>query len=188
VKRTALLPIAVVALAAACTDTTTTPTEVARISAAIVQTVNPAFAPSGTHLQTGAIGCSVNSTTLAVTCTGFELAGVGHTNLTLLLTAVYRATIDCNNPSETNKNNPIESHTSTFSATSGPLTIPSTKNGRLTVPQQSVSSSLVAQGCPNPNWEPVIRSGTLQLLSFTYTITFQGFSTATQNYVKITGP
>jgi hypothetical protein len=52
-------------------------------------TINPANAPSGTHLQSGAIGCSVGSDNLTVSCTAFELAGVGNTNAELLLTATY---------------------------------------------------------------------------------------------------
>jgi hypothetical protein len=34
----------------------------------------------------------------------------------------------------------------------------------------------VGQVCPNPNWTPVIRGGTLTLVSFSYTLTFEGFS------------
>lgn len=48
--------------------------------AVITTTINPANAPSGTHLQSGAIGCSVGSDGLTVSCTAFELAGVGNTN------------------------------------------------------------------------------------------------------------
>src|SRR3954451_18878310 len=57
-------------------------------------TINPANAPSGTHLQAGAIGCTVGSGG-SVTCSAFELGGVGHTNATVDLVANYSATIDC---------------------------------------------------------------------------------------------
>ena len=50
--------------------------------AAITTTINPAAAPTGTHLQTGTIGCSVDATTQLVSCTGYELAGVGNANAT----------------------------------------------------------------------------------------------------------
>ena len=40
------------------------------------------------------------------------------------------------------------------------------------------------QVCPNPNWTPSIRPGTLTLDSFTYTLTFAGF---TSPYITITG-
>jgi hypothetical protein len=39
--------------------------------------------------------------------------------------------------------------------------------------------------CPNPNWTPEFHPGTLTLNSFTYTLTFAGFTGA---YITITGP
>jgi hypothetical protein len=90
------------------------------------------------------------------------------------LTASYSAIIDCFNGG-TNKNNPVESHTTTFSASSS-ATVTSTKNGQLSVPQQSVSPFSAPQVCPNPNWTPVIRGGSVTLNSFTYTLTFAGFN------------
>jgi len=150
--------------------------------AAITSSLDPSQAPSGTHLQTGAIGCTVNADQ-SVTCSTFELAGVGHTDADVALTASYTAIVDCNNPGA-NRNNPIESHTTSFSATTQ-ITVTSGKNGRLSVPAQSVNPTAVAQGCPNPNWTPVIRAGTLTLAHFSYTVTFEGFS---DPYVVITGP
>jgi hypothetical protein len=149
---------------------------------AITSSLDPSQAPSGTHLQTGTIGCAVG-TDFAVTCSTFELAGVGHTDADVALTASYTATVDCNNPGN-NRNNPIESHTTSFSASSQ-VTVSSGKNGRLTIPQQSVSPFSVVQGCPNPNWTPVIRAGTLALTRFTYTVTFEDF---TSPYITVTGP
>jgi hypothetical protein len=61
---------------------------------AITVTTNPVAAPTGTHLQTGTIGCSVGSTGL-VTCSTYELAGVGGANATGSLVATYSATVDC---------------------------------------------------------------------------------------------
>jgi hypothetical protein len=151
--------------------------------AAITSSLDPSQAPSGTHLQTGAIGCTVDPTTLTVTCSTFELAGVGHTDADVALTASYTAIVDCNNPGA-NRNNPIESHTTSFSATTQ-ITVTSGKNGRLSVPAQSVNPTTVAQGCPNPNWTPVIRAGTLTLVSFSYTITFEEFASP---YITVTGP
>lgn len=149
--------------------------------AAISTTINPANAPSGTHLQAGAIGCAVGSDGLTVSCSGFQLAGVGNTNANLALTASYSAIVDCRNPG----GNIVESHQTTFSATSS-TTVTSSKNGRLTVPARSVSPDLsLAEPCPNPNWTPEFHPGTLTLDSFTYTLTFAGFSGA---YVTITGP
>ncbi|MGH3084896.1 MAG: hypothetical protein ACRDNP_12755 [Gaiellaceae bacterium] len=154
-------------------------------TAAITTTINPANAPSGTHLQTGAIGCSVASDGLTVSCSTFELAGVGHTNANLLYEANYTAIVDCFNPGA-NRNNPIESHVASFTDVRNiPLT--STKNGRLAVPAVSSGPETVVDDatCPNPNWDPVIREGTLVLQSFTYSLTFEGF---TAPYILITGP
>jgi len=150
--------------------------------AAITSSLDPSQAPSGTHLQTGAIGCTVNPDQ-SVTCSTFELAGVGHTDVDVALTASYTAIVDCNNPGA-NRNNPIESHTTSFSA-STQITVTSGKNGRLSVPAQSVNPTAVAQGCPNPNWTPVIRAGTLTLESFSYTLTFEDFASP---YISVTGP
>jgi hypothetical protein len=147
-------------------------------SALYVTTINPANAPSGTHTQSGQIGCSG---TLTVTCTSFELAGVGHTNANLDISANYTATIDCRN----HGGNIVESHETSFSQDTT-VELTSSKNGRLRVPAQTVSpDTSVAEVCPNPNWTPEIRSGTLVLTSFLYTITFDGFASP---YIRITGP
>jgi hypothetical protein len=149
--------------------------------AAITTTINPANAPSGTHLQSGAIGCAVGSDGLTVSCTAFELAGVGNTNAFLSLTADYSATIDCRN----HGGNIVESHETTFTA-SNEATLTPTRNGRLRVGARSVSPSLdLAEPCPNPNWTPEFHPGTLVMDSFSYTLTFDGFTGA---YITITGP
>jgi hypothetical protein len=150
--------------------------------AAVTTSIDDTQAPSGTHLQTGTIGCTVGDD-LSVTCATFELAGVGHTDADVLLTANYTAVVDCFNPG-TNRNNPIESHETSFTA-SRQTTITSQKNGRLRVPVQSVDPDAVAQGCPNPNWTPTIRAGTLVLKSFSYTLTFEDFDSP---YIVVTGP
>ena len=180
-KRLALLPLVAVALTA-CSDTITNPIPVPAPRADIVTTVDPANAKSGTHLQTGAIGCTVGDD-LSVSCSGFELAGVGHTNADVVLTATWAATVDCYNPG-VNPNNPIESHETTFSGEQA-FNVESTKNGRMLVPATSVDPNAVAQGCPNPNWTPTIREGTLALTSFSYSLTFAGY---TDPYILITGP
>jgi hypothetical protein len=134
---------------------------------------NSANAPGSSHLASGSPSCTVNAD-LSINCSPYVLGGVGHTNADVLLTASYSATIDCFNPG-TNPQNPIESHTTTFSQSSK-ATVTSTKNGQLSVPTQSVSPFSAPQVCPNPNWTPKIRAGTLVLNSFTYTLTFAGFS------------
>jgi hypothetical protein len=149
--------------------------------AAITTTINPANAPSGTHLQSGAIGCAVGSDNLSVSCSAFELAGVGNTNAFVSLSASYSAIIDCRN----HGGNVVESHETTFDATNEAVLTP-TRNGRLRVGARSVSPDLdLAEPCPNPNWTPEFHPGTLTLDSFTYTLTFDGFTGA---YITITGP
>jgi hypothetical protein len=149
--------------------------------AAITTTINPANAPSGTHLQSGAIGCTVGTDGLSVSCSAFELAGVGHTNAVVSLTATYSAIIDCRN----HGGNIVESHETTFAATNEATLTPG-RNGRLRVGTRSVGPDLaLGEPCPNPNWTPEFHPGTLTLDSFTYTLTFAGF---TEAYITITGP
>jgi hypothetical protein len=133
---------------------------------------NPANAPGSSHLTSGSPSCTVNANS-SIDCSAYVLGGVGHTNATVSLTANYSATIDCTN----NGGNLVESHTATFAADSA-ATVASTKNGQLSVPAQSVSPFGAPQVCPNPNWTPSIRGGTVTLNSFTYTLKFAGFSSA----------
>jgi hypothetical protein len=104
---------------------------------------------------------------LNVDCAAYVLGGVGNTNATVSLVATYSATIDCTNKG----GNLVESHTSDFTASST-ATVASTRNGQLTVPTRSASPFSAPQVCPNPNWTPSIRAGTLVLEEFTYTLTF----------------
>jgi hypothetical protein len=148
-------------------------------------TINAANGPTGTHFA-GKTSATCTVSGLTVTCSSYQLAGVGNANAQADLTANYTATVDCFNPG-TNPNNPIESHTTSFSdnPTTGQL---SPKNGKLTVPSLSSSPSgglPAATSCPNPNWDPKIRPGTLQLASFTYTLNFAGFA---PSYITISAP
>jgi hypothetical protein len=140
---------------------------------------NPANAPGSSHLTSGSPLCTVNPDS-SIDCSAYVLGGVGHTNATVSLTANYSATIDCTN----HGGSLVESHTSNFAADSN-ASVASTKNGQLSVPAQSVSPFGAPQVCPNPNWTPSIRGGTVTLNSFTYTLTFAGFSSA---YITISQP
>ena len=138
-------------------------------------------APSGTHFATGSTApvCTVNSDQ-SVSCTGTTLGGVGHTNATVSLSANYTGTVNCYNPS----GHLVESHTTSFS-TSSTATATPTKNGQLTIPPRStVSPSSVPQTCPNPSWTASFAPGSPTLTSFTYTVTFAGF---TSPFITITG-
>jgi len=140
---------------------------------------NPANAPGSSHLTSGSPSCTV-ATNLSISCSSYVLGGVGHTNATVSLVANYSATIDCTN----HGGNLVESHTADFAASSS-ATVASTRNGQLTVPTQSANPFSAPQVCPNPNWTPSIRPGTLTLNNFTYTLTFAGFQSA---YITISEP
>jgi hypothetical protein len=143
---------------------------------------NSTNAPGSSHLASGSPApvCTVNND-LSIDCGGYVLAGVGHTNATVNLQGAYSATIDCTNKG----GNLVESHTTTFSSASPPLNISSEKNGQLTVPPVSASPFSAPQVCPNPNWTPSIRGGTVTLLHFEYMLTFVGF---TSPYITIQSP
>jgi hypothetical protein len=149
-------------------------------------TINAANAPTGTHLKSGSAfpTCTVSSS-LNITCgPAFTLAGVGNTNATANLSATYSATVVCINGG----GNPSDSqHQGTFPASASSGTLQS-KNGNLTVPQLMVTAPtqqqfLAQQTCPNPNWTPTIPGG-IHLSSFTYTVSFVGFSGP---YITISG-
>jgi hypothetical protein len=149
-------------------------------------TINPANAPTGTHLQSGTIGCTVNSSTLLVTCSSFQLNGVGNSNATGSLAATYSATVDCTNNG--GKLVPVKSTAQSSPTSTGSL---SPKNGSLIVPQltsgpvPTAADFEAAATCPNGNWTKSVEGGTITLASFTYTLTFAGFSGP---YITITGP
>jgi hypothetical protein len=146
-------------------------------------------APEGTHLVTiteNDVTCTV-SADLSVTCptANFEIAGVGHTNATELLSTVYSATIDCRN----HGGQVVESHTQSASVTAGPTTLRA-KNGRLMTQTQTAiaptDQQLQSQAtCPNPNWTAEVRAGTKVLSSFSWTVKFDGFSGA---FITISAP
>jgi hypothetical protein len=153
-------------------------------------TVNFDNAPRGTHFVQGtpAPTCTVLGLTVTCPTAAFELAGVGNNNATADLAVVYSAIVDCNNPG-VNPNNPVESHTQTtaVTTTSGLL---SPQNGRLTIspltataPTEAAFQALAT--CPNPNWTAVVRPGSITLVSYTFTVTFEGF---TEPAITITGP
>jgi hypothetical protein len=141
-------------------------------------TFNAAAAPQGTHVQTGTPSCSFVTGTQNVTCSSFELAGVGNVDATATLTTTYSAIINCTNRG----GNLVEVHnqTVTTTTTSGAI---SPVNGRLTVPTLTSTAPTEAQvlmqaSCPNPNWTASVQPGSITLVSSVYTVTFEGFTGA----------
>lgn len=144
-------------------------------------TFDPSAAPSGTHVQTGSPGCTVDG--LTVTCASFELAGVGNTNAEASLSASYSATVDCTNKG--GKLVPVKTQSVPAGASTGQI---EPQNGRLTVPALSVSAPseqafLDAATCPNGNWTKSLAPGSPTLDAWTYTVSFAGFTGA---YITIT--
>jgi hypothetical protein len=196
-KYSYVLPIAVLAFAAACSDTATSPTSPGGPLFSVtpntfVGTLNdgsngtPDNTPSGGHLanSSGAIQCVVD-VNLSVACSAYSISGVGNTNATAILNVSYSATVDCTNNG--GKLVPVKSTPQTAPVNSGP--IPSDRNGGLTVaPLQNTAPTAEqftdAATCPNGNWTKTLAGGAFTLESFTYTLTFAGKTTAT---VSITG-
>jgi hypothetical protein len=187
-----LIPIAVMALAAACSDTATSPTAVTSVNrpeflvspdiyGTGVLTNTSAFAlPSGGHLQSGSVFCVV-ANDLSITCSStgtYTINGIGNTNANASLSASYSATVAC-----TNKGGnlvEVKSQPETAPVSSGTLRA---KNGSLTVTQlvagvPTQQQFFAAATCPNGNWTKSLEPG-ITLVSFEYTLTFVGFSQST---------
>lgn len=144
-------------------------------SAAVV--FNSSTAPSGAHLSQGspAPGCTVNPTTLAISCNAYQIGGVGNTDADLVLTATYSATVTCTNRG----GNLVDVKTQTTSSNSGDA-LTDVRNGTLYVSAISVSapttqSFLDAATCPNGNWTKSLANGSPALTSYSYTLTFEGY-------------
>jgi hypothetical protein len=152
---------------------------------AAATTITSANAPTGTHVQSGTPTCTVGSNNL-VTCSTYQLAGVGNANATGSLDASYSATVQCRNHG--GQIVEVKSQAESSPTTTGSL---SPKNGKLTVPSlnsgpvPSASDFESRATCPNGNWTKELENGSVSLSSFTYTLTFAGFSGP---YITITGP
>jgi|ERR1051325_7536507 hypothetical protein len=188
--------VAMLALAAACSDTATSPTSVDRplfsLSAGTfgnVAEVNAAGTPSGGHLQSGGpVNCVVDAS-LNITCNGnnlsYQINGVGNTNANATLEATYSAQVDCTNRG----GNLVEVKSQVTSPT---VTTPrlNSRNGGLTVPAltrlaPTANDYKAAATCPNGNWTKTLAPGTPTLESFDYKLLFSGFSTPS---VEIAAP
>ncbi|MPW22945.1 hypothetical protein GCT13_40720 [Paraburkholderia sp. CNPSo 3157] len=145
--------------------------------AAWAQTINAANAPSGAHFATAEPTCTTDQN-LNVSCTAATIGGVGNTNITVTLTASYSGTVTCTNGG--GKLVDVKTKAVTSGSAQG---MPSAKNGQIAVPALSVTApstaSLLANAtCPNGNWTKSLVGNSVTLVSFAYTITFDGFSGA----------
>jgi hypothetical protein len=142
-------------------------------------TFNSANAPNGTHVQSGTVGCTSDETTLTVSCSSYELAGVGNKDATATLAVTYSGTVLCTNAG----GNIVPGQTKypTISTSTGKM---SPKNGRLTVPAltsttdtATIEQALMgATKCPNlKNWTKSVQPGSMGLVSYHYTLDFTGY-------------
>jgi hypothetical protein len=185
-----LIPIAVLAFAAACSDTATSPTSAGRPMFLVVAgqygtgaltNTSIAALPSGGHLQSGSVFCVV-ANDLSITCSStgdYFINGVGHTDATGTLNASYSATVRCRN-----HGGQIVDVKTQFPTTTGGTFHPSRKNGSLDVPPITGGAPTAgdfesATTCPNNNWTKSVLPGTPTLDSFSYTLQFAGFAEAT---------
>lgn len=138
---------------------------------------NSSTAPSGAHLSTGSPqpSCTVNPSTLTVSCNAYQIGGVGNTDANVVLSAQYSATVTC-----TNKGGKVVNvKTQTTIANSGDA-FTELRNGTLYVSPISVSppatqAFLEAAACPNGNWTKALANGSPALSSFSYSLTFVGY-------------
>lgn len=155
------------------------------IPAAWAATVyNDAAAPNGTHVQSGTPMCQESGFT--VTCSSYDLAGVGNTNATGSLSVTYSGTVLCTNPAGNVA--PGQTQYPSIATSTGKL---SPKNGRMTVPvltsadQATIEAALEEHtSCPNRKWTKSVQAGTIAIAGYTYTLTFAGYNSA---YITITG-
>jgi hypothetical protein len=149
---------------------------VAAVPALAATTIDFSNAPSGAHFKGAARpSCSINGTT--VTCSSYQIAGVGNTNANATLQVNYTATVDCRNHG--GKIVPVKSSVQGAQTSTGSL---APRNGVLVVPQLSDATPpgagqfLSQATCPNGNWTKELQGGTIRVSGFTYTLTFVGFN------------
>ena len=135
-------------------------------------------APAGAHYANGSVEpvCTVDQSTLTVSCTGTAISGVGHTDADLDVTVSYSATVQCKN----HGGQIVEVKTQTTTS-SGADSDTRVRNGTLTVAPITVAGptdqSFTSRAtCPNGNWTKILVEGSPTVTGFTYTLTFDGFS------------
>ena len=146
-------------------------------ASAALASINPANGPTGAHFAAGTSATCTQSGQ-NVSCSSYDVAGVGNANASASLTASYTANVTCSNNGK-NRNNDIESQATSFSTSSSTGNL-NPKNGKLTVPALSTTAptSPPAGSCPNGNWTAAFATGSPTLVGYTYTLTFAGFSGA----------
>lgn len=146
------------------------PTTVAMLGVVNAQSCGP----NGAHIQSGSPECQCNPDG-SVTCSGFQICGVGNTHASATLSSDFTATVQCQNKGGQIVD--VKTQTITASDSTGSLQV---RHGCLTVPQLETSvpsdaDFLKAATCPNRNWKKILENNSVSE-SFSYAVTFAGFS------------
>ena len=143
-------------------------------------------APAGSHYANGSSEpiCSVDGSTLTVSCSGTAISGVGNIDANVRITVSYSATVQCKN-----KGGQIVEVKTQATTTSGADSDTRLRNGTLTVSAITVTGpsdqSFTSRAtCPNGNWSKVLLEGSAAVTGFTYTLTFEGY---VEPVISITG-
>jgi hypothetical protein len=116
------------------------------------------------------------SSASGATCSGFSICGIGNTNATVTVTSKFSATVQCENGGH----QIVEVKSQDIPVTGEPEPLVAGKNGCLAVTSQSPAPPTPAQfeaaaTCPNRNWTPIFKTGTIVVDSSTLTLRFDGF-------------
>jgi hypothetical protein len=152
--------------------------------AATVTTVDFTAAPKGTHFLTGAQEPTCTVSGVDVTCTSYELRGVGAAKAEALLWVTWTALIECRDAADqvvdVSVNDEADGDIRQLEA-----------KGRLVVPELAPPSGWPETQfpeiatCPSEEWSPSVVPGSITLTDFTYTLTFTCF---TRPAITVTGP
>ncbi len=152
--------------------------------AATVTTVDLANAPKGTRFAPGTPQPTCTVSGVEVGCTSHGLLGVGTTSAEALLWVTWTATIQCKDEAgQVVQVSPNEEEDGAIAHLE--------PNGRLVVPVLATSSGFIEghyaeiATCPNEEWIPGVVRGSITVIGFTYTLTFEGF---TEPAITVTGP
>jgi hypothetical protein len=131
-------------------------------------------APTGTHLQTGATRCQCVDGT--VSCTGFQLCGVGSSEATVRLASAFTAVVQCTNPG----GNTVDVKTGSIDVGGATQTVRARRGcvsspALTTAPRPSDSVFENAATCPNENWSKDVVASSITN-TFDFSLTFSDFS------------
>jgi hypothetical protein len=127
--------------------------------------------PSGAHLQSGTQQCECSGS--QISCSSFEICGVGNTDASVQLESSCTATVTCTNRGL----NTVDVKTQPVTASSNVVRA-NARNGCVRIPsvplnEPSTSQLEAAARCPNRNWRKSVVAGSVSC-RFSETVTFDG--------------